>query len=60
MSEALSYHGEEAPASDCRLGTLYWACAHNDPVQLQAVLNAEVSPEEAIQVDSNGRATYLW
>ncbi|KAM6154251.1 photoreceptor ankyrin repeat protein [Erethizon dorsatum] len=55
MSEALSCPGEETPGPGCRLGALYWACAHNDPVQLQAVLDAGVSPEEATQVDSSGR-----
>ncbi|XP_013363963.1 PREDICTED: ankyrin repeat domain-containing protein 33 isoform X2 [Chinchilla lanigera] len=55
MSEGLSCPGKETPGPGCRLGALYWACAHNNPVQLQAVLDAGVSPEEATQVDSNGR-----
>nr|KAF6372862.1 ankyrin repeat domain 33 [Pipistrellus kuhlii] len=38
-----------------RLGALYWACVRNDPAQLQAALEAGVSPEEAAQADGNGR-----
>ncbi|PNI33112.1 ANKRD33 isoform 6, partial [Pan troglodytes] len=60
MSEALPCPGKETPTPGCRLGALYWACVHNDPTQLQAILDGGVSPEEATQVDSNGRATCLW
>uniref|UniRef100_A0A452RFC8 Ankyrin repeat domain 33 n=1 Tax=Ursus americanus TaxID=9643 RepID=A0A452RFC8_URSAM len=56
MSEASSCPtSQETPAPGCRLGALYWACVRNDPVQLQATLDGGVSPEEAIQVDGNGR-----
>ncbi|KAM5288642.1 photoreceptor ankyrin repeat protein [Ctenodactylus gundi] len=55
MSEALPCPSQETSAPGCKLGGLYWACARNDPVQLQAVLDAGVSPEEATQVDGNGR-----
>ncbi|XP_008564357.1 PREDICTED: ankyrin repeat domain-containing protein 33 isoform X1 [Galeopterus variegatus] len=55
MSEALPCPSSETPAPGCRLGTLYWACVHNNPAQLQAILDGGVSPEEATQVDSNGR-----
>nr|XP_003476093.4 photoreceptor ankyrin repeat protein [Cavia porcellus] len=55
MSEALSCPGQEMPDLGCRMGALYLACAHNDPAKLQAVLDAGISPEEATQVDSNGR-----
>ncbi|XP_014702921.3 photoreceptor ankyrin repeat protein isoform X1 [Equus asinus] len=55
MSEALSCPSNETPAPGCRLGALYWACVRNDPAQLQARLDDGVSPEEATQVDGNGR-----
>nr|XP_055152238.1 photoreceptor ankyrin repeat protein isoform X1 [Symphalangus syndactylus] len=55
MSEALPCPGKETPTPGCRLGALYWACVHNDPTQLQAILDGGVSPEDATQVDSNGR-----
>ncbi|XP_017716939.1 PREDICTED: ankyrin repeat domain-containing protein 33 isoform X1 [Rhinopithecus bieti] len=55
MSEALPCPGKETPTPGCRLGALYWACVHNDPAQLQAILDGGVSPEEATQVDNNGR-----
>ncbi|XP_011786015.1 PREDICTED: ankyrin repeat domain-containing protein 33 isoform X1 [Colobus angolensis palliatus] len=55
MSEALPCPGKETPTPGCRLGALYWACVHNDPTQLQAILDGGVSPEEATQVDNNGR-----
>ncbi|XP_021572509.1 ankyrin repeat domain-containing protein 33 [Carlito syrichta] len=55
MSEALSAPSDEAAAPGCRLGPLYWACVHNDPTQLQAILDGGVSPEETTQVDGNGR-----
>ncbi|XP_045729362.1 photoreceptor ankyrin repeat protein isoform X3 [Mirounga angustirostris] len=56
MSEASSCPaGQETPAPGCKLGALYWACVRNDPVQLQATLDGGVSPEEATQVDGNGR-----
>uniref|UniRef100_A0A2K5SGM7 Ankyrin repeat domain 33 n=1 Tax=Cebus imitator TaxID=2715852 RepID=A0A2K5SGM7_CEBIM len=55
MSEELPCRGKETPAPGSRLGALYWACVHNDPTQLQAILDSGVSPEEATQVDSNGR-----
>ncbi|KAM5251200.1 LOW QUALITY PROTEIN: photoreceptor ankyrin repeat protein [Hipposideros larvatus] len=54
MSEALSCPGNETPAPGCSLRALYWACVRND-AQLQAMLDDGVSPEEATQVDSNGR-----
>ncbi|XP_016056529.1 PREDICTED: ankyrin repeat domain-containing protein 33 [Miniopterus natalensis] len=55
MSEALSCSSNETPAPDCLLGALYWACVRNDSAQLQATLDEGVSPEEATQVDGNGR-----
>ncbi|KAF0885018.1 photoreceptor ankyrin repeat protein isoform X1 [Crocuta crocuta] len=55
MSEASSCPGCETLAPGCRLGALYWACVRNDPAQLQATLDGGVSPEEAVQVDGNGR-----
>ncbi|XP_032732433.1 photoreceptor ankyrin repeat protein [Lontra canadensis] len=56
MSESSSCPtGPETPAPGCRLGALYWGCVRNDPVQLQATLDGGVSPEEATQVDGNGR-----
>ncbi|ELV13234.1 Ankyrin repeat domain-containing protein 33 [Tupaia chinensis] len=55
MSEALSCPDNGNPAPGCQLGSLYWACVHNDPTQLQAMLDGGVSPEEATQVDGNGR-----
>ncbi|XP_036154896.1 photoreceptor ankyrin repeat protein [Myotis myotis] len=55
MPEAPSCPDSETPAPDCRLGALYWACVRNDSAQLQAVLEAGVSPEEATQADGNGR-----
>lgn len=57
MSEASSCPDPETPASGCSLGALYWACVRNDPVQLQAALDGGVSPEEAAQVDGNGRVS---
>ncbi|KAB0378372.1 hypothetical protein FD755_009950 [Muntiacus reevesi] len=54
-SEALSCPDSEASAPGCTLGALYWACVRNDPAQLQAMLDDGVSPEEATQVDGNGR-----
>lgn len=60
MSESSSCPtGQETPAPGCRLGALYWGCVRNDPVQLQATLDGGVSPEEATQVDGNGRVSYL-
>lgn len=58
MSEAPSCPDSETRAPGCRLGALYWACVHNDSAQLQAVLDGGVSPEEATQVDGNGRVSY--
>ncbi|XP_060049462.1 photoreceptor ankyrin repeat protein [Erinaceus europaeus] len=55
MSETLPSLDVETPAPGCSLGTLYWACVRNDPAQLQALLDGGVSPEDAAQVDSNGR-----
>ncbi|XP_021510086.1 photoreceptor ankyrin repeat protein isoform X1 [Meriones unguiculatus] len=55
MSEAPSCPSTETPTPGCDVKTLYWACVHNDPAELQARLDAGVSPEEASQVDSNGR-----
>nr|KAF6451568.1 ankyrin repeat domain 33 [Molossus molossus] len=55
MSEAPYCPDSETPAPDCRLGALYWACVRNDSAQLQAMLDDGVSPEEATQVDGNGR-----
>uniref|UniRef100_A0A2K5ZT71 Ankyrin repeat domain 33 n=1 Tax=Mandrillus leucophaeus TaxID=9568 RepID=A0A2K5ZT71_MANLE len=55
MSEALPCPGKDTSTPGCRLGALYWACVHNDPTQLQAILDGGVSPEEATQVDNNGR-----
>ncbi|XP_007947812.1 LOW QUALITY PROTEIN: photoreceptor ankyrin repeat protein [Orycteropus afer afer] len=54
-SEALNCPDNETHAPSCSLGALYWACARNDPAQLQSLLDGGVSPEEATQVDSNGR-----
>nr|XP_020740368.1 ankyrin repeat domain-containing protein 33 [Odocoileus virginianus texanus] len=54
-SEALSCPDNEASTPGCTLGALYWACVRNDPAQLQAMLEDGVSPEEATQVDGNGR-----
>uniref|UniRef100_A0A4X2KDL0 Ankyrin repeat domain 33 n=1 Tax=Vombatus ursinus TaxID=29139 RepID=A0A4X2KDL0_VOMUR len=45
----------ENPVPRSELGPLYWACACNDPTKLQATLDLGVSPEEAAQVDRNGR-----
>lgn len=58
MSQAPSYLGSGTPTLGCRLGALYRACVHNDSAQLQALLDGGVSPEEATQVDSNGRVSY--
>lgn len=58
MSEALPCPSTEPPTPGCDLKTLYWACVHNDPAELQARLDAGVSPEEASQVDSNGRVRH--
>lgn len=58
MSEAPSCPDNETPAPDRRLGALYWACVRNDCAQLQAVLDDGVSPEEAAQVDGNGRVSH--
>ncbi|XP_021073055.1 photoreceptor ankyrin repeat protein isoform X1 [Mus pahari] len=55
MSEALPCPSNKTPTPECNLNTLYWACVHNDLAELQARLDAGVSPEEASQVDSNGR-----
>lgn len=55
MSEAPSCSSNETPTPVCDLKTLYWACVHNDPAELQARLDAGVSPEEVSQRDSNGR-----
>lgn len=55
MSEVPPCPSNKAPTPGCRLKTLYWACVHNDLHELQARLDAGVSPEEASQVDSNGR-----
>lgn len=57
-SEALSCPDSEASTPSCTLGALYWACVHNDPAQLQAMLEDGVSPEEATQVDGNGRVSH--
>lgn len=59
MSGAASCPASGNPAPGCQLAALYWACASNDPTQLQAVLDSGVSPEEATQVDSNGRVRCL-
>lgn len=59
MSEKLSCPSKETPTPLCNLKNLYWACVHNDPTELQARLDAGVSPEEASQVDSNGRVRCL-
>ncbi|XP_051819548.1 photoreceptor ankyrin repeat protein [Antechinus flavipes] len=45
----------ERPSPSRELGPLYWACVYNDPTKLQAALDRGVSPEEATQVDRNGR-----
>ncbi|XP_057559135.1 photoreceptor ankyrin repeat protein isoform X2 [Hippopotamus amphibius kiboko] len=55
VSEALSCPDKETSTPGCMLGALYGACVRNDPAQLQAMLEDGVSPEEATQVDSNGR-----
>ncbi|XP_066865426.1 photoreceptor ankyrin repeat protein isoform X2 [Kogia breviceps] len=55
VSEALSCPDNETFTPSCMLGALYWACFRNDTAQLQAMLDDGVSPEEATQVDSNGR-----
>ncbi|TKC52702.1 hypothetical protein EI555_004562 [Monodon monoceros] len=55
VAETLSCPDDETFTPSCVLGTLYWACFHNDTAQLQAMLDDGVSPEEATQVDSNGR-----
>eukprot|EP00069_Balaena_mysticetus_P007923 bmy_19451T0 len=55
ISEALSRPDNETFTPSCTLGALYWACSRNDTAQLQAMLDDGVSPEEATQVDSNGR-----
>lgn len=55
MSEALPFPSNKTSTPECNLKTLYWACVHNDLAELQARLDAGVSPEEASQVDSNGR-----
>lgn len=57
MSEALFCPVSETPDPGCKLGALYWACVHNDSAQLQAILDDGVSPEEATQVDGNGRVS---
>lgn len=57
MSEALFCSVDETPDLGCKLGALYWACVHNDSAQLQAILADGVSPEEATQVDGNGRVS---
>ncbi|KAM5332339.1 photoreceptor ankyrin repeat protein isoform 2-T2 [Glossophaga mutica] len=54
-SEAPSCPANEIPAPQFRPGALYWACVRNDSAQLQALLEGGVSPEEATQVDGNGR-----
>lgn len=45
----------ESPAPSHELGPLYWACVCNEPAKLQATLDQGISPEEATQVDRNGR-----
>uniref|UniRef100_A0A8C5YML8 Ankyrin repeat domain 33 n=1 Tax=Marmota marmota marmota TaxID=9994 RepID=A0A8C5YML8_MARMA len=55
MSDAPSCPSKGTATPGCKLGALYRACVHNDPTQLQAKLDVGVSPEEATQVDSNGR-----
>ncbi|XP_073937845.1 photoreceptor ankyrin repeat protein [Castor canadensis] len=55
MSEAPSCPREETSVPSCSLGILYRACVHNDPSQLQAMLDVGVSPEEAAYMDRNGR-----
>lgn len=58
MSEAPPCPGNNTPSPGCSLKTLYWACVHNDLAELQARLDVGVSPEEASQVDSNGRVSH--
>jgi hypothetical protein len=58
MSEAPSCPREETSVPSCSLGILYRACVHNDPSQLQAMLDVGVSPEEAAYMDRNGRVRY--
>lgn len=58
VAETLSCPDHETFTPSCVLGALYWACFHNDTAQLQAMLDDGVSPEEATQVDSNGRVSY--
>lgn len=58
MSEAPPCPSNNTPTPGCSLKTLYWACVHNDLAELQARLDVGVSPEEASQVDSNGRVSY--
>lgn len=58
VSEALSCPDSEASTPSCTLGALYWACVRSDPAQLQAILEAGISPEEATRVDGNGRVSH--
>lgn len=58
MSEAPPSPSNKTPTPGCNLKTLYWACVHNDLAELQARLDVGMSPEEASQVDSNGRVRY--
>ncbi|KAG8509005.1 LOW QUALITY PROTEIN: Photoreceptor ankyrin repeat protein [Galemys pyrenaicus] len=60
MSETLPCLGAETPCPGSKLGGLYWACVCNDASQLQVLLDGGVFPEEATQVDSNGRVSYPW
>uniref|UniRef100_M0R7C6 Ankyrin repeat domain 33 n=1 Tax=Rattus norvegicus TaxID=10116 RepID=M0R7C6_RAT len=55
MTEAPPCPGGKTPSPGCGLKTLYWACVHNDLAELQARLDVGVSPDEASQVDGNGR-----
>ncbi|XP_069908363.1 photoreceptor ankyrin repeat protein isoform X2 [Oryctolagus cuniculus] len=56
MSGPPSCPGPDSLAPGCRpAAALYWACVRNDTAQLQALLDAGVSPEEATQADGNGR-----
>nr|XP_045221228.1 photoreceptor ankyrin repeat protein isoform X5 [Macaca fascicularis] len=59
MSEALPCPGKDTSTPGCRLGALYWACVHNDPTQLQAILDGGVSPEEATQDKGGDTALML-
>lgn len=52
------YEGDEKNTEPAK--TLYEACAKNDPTSLRRILERGVTKEEAMELDINGRVSWIW